>query len=390
MQVHLIAESASRARALQRLLKNVSVAAVIKAPVRLKKRDAGVFVVLSVPAANELWKKIERLADQGHTLLLVGSEAPVPPRRPGVYRLPADTPDATLVSLITLFLAFRDKEAHFDWITDELTKVNQSLVEETKRLKATRDELDLKNKKITEELALANIIQNSLLPKEFPRDVPLNFCHKYIPHEYIGGDFFEILQIDERHLGILIADVSGHGVSSALITAMLKSTFLHAARDCLSPGRVLRKVNVDFTRVMRTEHYITAFYGIIDTESFKLTYAAAGHPRQIVVRCGAPAELIGANGFFLGMFESTVYDEKSITLNPGDRLVFFTDGLIECPDGEGRHFGTDNLMRILERHRDNDIETLSKNMIVELIAYMADARFPDDVTLLIGEIIPLL
>ncbi|MBN2353140.1 MAG: serine/threonine-protein phosphatase [Spirochaetales bacterium] len=345
---------------------------------------------MSVPPADNLSKKIERLVDQGQTLLLVGSEAGTQYDRPGIYRFPADTPDPTLASLIALFLAFRDKEAHFDWITDELTQVNQSLVEETKRLKATRDELDLKNKKMTEELALANIIQNSLLPKEFPRDVPLNFSHKYIPHEYIGGDFFEILQVDERHLGILIADVSGHGVSSALITAMLKSTFIHAARDCLSPGRVLRKVNVDFTRVMRTEHYITAFYTVIDTESYKLTYAAAGHPRQLILRKGAPAEPIGANGFFLGMFESTVYDEKSITLDPGDRLIFFTDGLIECPNSEGRHFGAENLKRVIETHRDEDIESLSKNLIVELIAYMADARFPDDVTLLIGEIIPLL
>jgi serine phosphatase RsbU (regulator of sigma subunit) len=390
MQVYLIADSNSRSGALQRLLKDASIPVSRKSAAQLKNLERGIFVALSLTVTDALLKKLERLADKGNVLVLVGIAAPSLRGRAGVFQFPAGTQDQTLASLIAVFYAYQDREAHFDWITDELTKVNASLVKETERLKATRDELDAKNKKMTEELALANIIQNSFLPKEFPRDVPMNFSHKYIPHEYIGGDFFEILPIDERHLGVLIADVSGHGVSSALITAMLKSTFLHAAEGCLSPGAVLKKINTEFTRVMRNEHYITAFYSIVDTETFELRYAAAGHPRQIVLRRNGAVEPVGANGFFLGMFESTVYDEKSTGLEPGDRLVCFTDGLIECPDSAGRHFGQDNLTRVLESHAAEDIETLSKNLIVELIAFMAESRFPDDVTLLIGEVIPLL
>jgi serine phosphatase RsbU (regulator of sigma subunit) len=390
MQVYIIAKTERRAQALQRRLLSFSVPSLTRSAARLPVSESGIYVFLCPPAEPAIENKMRLLAGNGSLVLAVGSGKPELCEIPGMFAFPAETPDASLAALVSVLIAYKDKEAHFDWITDELTKVNNAMAGETKRLKMIRDELDAKNRKMTEELALANVIQNSFLPKQFPGDVPMNFCHKYIPHEYIGGDFFEIIQIDDRHVGILIADVSGHGVSSALITAMLKSTFLHASQDCLSPALVLKRINSEFTRVMRTEHYITAFYSIIDTVDFLLLYAVAGHPRQLVLRRDGDIEAIGANGFFLGMFDSTVYEERSITLEAGDRLLYYTDGLIECPDNAGKHFGQENLIETVRRHWEEDIETLSKNLIVELIAYMAESRFPDDITLLISEIIPLL
>ena len=121
-----------------------------------------------------------------------------------------------------------------------------------------------------------------------------------------------------------------------------------------------------------------------------MMYANAGHPRQILVTGNGEAELIGANGFFIGMFDPTEYEERSLVLKPGDRLINYTDGIIECPDKSGGHFGQENLLRTVVEHAGDDIETLSKGIIVDLIASLAEARFPDDITLLISEVIPLL
>jgi serine phosphatase RsbU (regulator of sigma subunit) len=390
MQVYLVSEPEEYGKAIQTLLRERNIEADVVGPGGVEEAAHCFVVFLSIGSDPSTCEAITRLTSRNNTVIAVAKPATVFPEMEGVYLLPADIRNDILAGLISCFQASRDREAHYSWITDELTKVNRSLQDETMRLKAARDELDLKNKKITEELALAGVIQNSLLPRHFPADVPLNFSHKYIPHEYIGGDFFDILQVDERHLGILIADVSGHGVSSALITTMLKSVFLHDARGCLSPARVLKKLNVEFTQAIRTEHYITAFYSIIDTERLTMKFANAGHPRQILVRGNGDAELIGANGFFLGMFEPTEYEERSVDLQPGDRLINYTDGIIECPDETGAHFGQENLLRVITRHAGDDIEYLSKRIIIDLIAYMAEARFPDDITLLISEVIPFL
>lgn len=390
MQVYIVSQTAAYGSTVQRLLSDRGVEADIVGFSDLKETEQCIIVLLAVTNDQKFLGNIDSLVTRNNTVIAVAATDTTLPPLPGVHLLPADIRDDILAGLVNCFLTSRDREAHYRWITDELTKVNSSLVEETRRLKAVRDELDQKNKKITEELALANIIQNSLLPRHFPSDVPLNFSHKYIPHEYIGGDFFEILAVDKRHVGILIADVSGHGVASALITTMLKSVFLHAARDCLSPANVLTRLNAEFIESIHTEHYITAFYSVIDTENLQMTYANAGHPRQILVRNDAAPEFIGANGFFIGMFEQTAYEERTCTLRPGDRLINYTDGIIECPDSTGAHFGQDNLLALIARHSQDDIEALSKNIIVELIASLADARFPDDITLLISEVIPLL
>jgi serine phosphatase RsbU (regulator of sigma subunit) len=391
MNVYLIGKNHPRAKKLKLLLDKNSIPSELIAGSRLNAGGKGIFIIFAPQQlAPHVVGKLGQLITGGNLVLGLFENKLTRPSLPGIIVIPEAIDDRSLISFIVMVLGWKDKEDHLYWITMELEKVNKSLEAETRRLKQTRDELNKKNKKMTEELALANIIQNSFLPKQFPASVPMSFTHKYIPHEYIGGDFYEIHAIDDTHLGILIADVSGHGVSSALITAMLKSSFAHAATGCLSPSKVLSIINKEFTHIMRTDHYITAFYSIFDTANLAARFANAGHPRQLVLRQDGRIEFIGANGFFLGMFDNTDYEENSIKLEAGDRMVFYTDGIIECPDTQGQFFGKENLVRVIENHQHEDIESLSKSIIVELIAYMADYRFPDDITLLIAELIPLL
>ncbi len=271
--------------------------------------------------------------------------------------------------------------------TIELESANEILQKQALELKNALEELEKKNRQIVEELSLASELQKSLLPKEFPTDLPLNFAHKYIPYAYIGGDFFDIKRLDKSKVGIIIADVSGHGVSSAFITTMFKSQFDLCAPQSLSTAETLSKLNKEFTHMIHTEHYITAFYSIIDTNEMKLYYSNAGHPNQLLFHPDGRVTELSTMGFFLGMFEGTEYEEKSIELEPGDRIVYNTDGILETENENHEQFGKRGIIRVMKENLNNDIDAVSNNLLSELMMYMAEPNFQDDITILITEVI---
>ncbi len=271
--------------------------------------------------------------------------------------------------------------------TIELETANEILQKQALELKHALEELEKKNRQIVEELSLASELQKSLLPKEFPSDLPLGFAHKYIPYAYIGGDFFDIKRLDKNKVGIIIADVSGHGVSSAFITTMFKSQFDLIAPQSFSPAETLSKLNKEFTNSIHTEHYITAFYSIIDTDTMKLHYSNAGHPNQLLFHPNGSVEELSTMGFFLGMFEDTEYEEKQLDLQSGDRMVYNTDGILETENENHEQFGKEGIIRVMKKNINNDLETVSNILLSELMMYMAEPTFQDDITILITEVI---
>ncbi len=274
--------------------------------------------------------------------------------------------------------------------TVELESANEMLQKQALELKHTLEELEKKNRQIVEELSLASELQKSLLPKEFPSDLPLDFAHKYIPYAYIGGDFFDIVRLDKSKIGIIIADVSGHGVSSAFITTMFKSQFDIFGPKSLSPAETLANLNREFTSMIHTEHYITAFYSIIDTEKMVCTYCNAGHPNQLLFRDSGEVVELSTMGFFLGMFEGIEYENGTINLKSGDRILYNTDGIIETTNTEGEQFGKENIIKVMKDNKDNDLETVSNNLLSEIMMYMSDPTFQDDITILLTEVIETL
>lgn len=271
--------------------------------------------------------------------------------------------------------------------TESLKQEKEDLTKHALKLTTELNELDYRNKKLIDELSLASELQKSFLPREYPADLPLDFAHKYMPCEFVGGDLFEIIRLDQHKLGIIIADVSGHGVAAALLTAMFKSAFHHFAENCFSPGATLNKIHREFLETIHTEHYITAFYTVIDTEKMSCRYCSAGHPKQILQRKHGDALELSTTGFFIGMFEETQFKDKKVKLYQGDRFFFYTDGIIECVNEHGKIFGKENLLRVIRKGADIDIAMLSNNIISELMSYTAELRFSDDITLLITEII---
>lgn len=201
---------------------------------------------------------------------------------------------------------------------------------------------------IDRELSIARDIQASILPQAMPQVPGLAVAARYRPMAAVAGDFYDFVEIDRQRLGILVADVSGHGVPAALIASMVKVA-LAAQRECADrPGEVLAGMN-------RTLHgrlggrYVTAAYLFVDAAAGTMRYAAAGHPP--LLRTGLqqhPAvQEVEQNGILLGFLQDAAYDDREEPLHVGDRLLLYTDGLIEAENGAGDFFGLDRVKTAL-------------------------------------------
>jgi serine phosphatase RsbU (regulator of sigma subunit) len=269
----------------------------------------------------------------------------------------------------------------------ELGAANELLERQAVDLKEALGRLDGANRQLVEELNLASELQKSLLPRSYPSDAPLEFAHKFIPLNSIGGDFFDVLRLDERTLALVIADVSGHGVGPALVTAMFKSAFGLESKSKRSPALLMASLNAELGSFLTTGHYVTAFTAFIDIESLEMRYCSAGHPNQLLVRADGSSEELATMGFLLGMMEGMEYEEKSLALGPGDTLVLFTDGVFESPDQEGKPFGREGILRSVSSRRGAGPVELSDGLLSDLLSWTEGTEASDDVTILMSQVI---
>lgn len=189
------------------------------------------------------------------------------------------------------------------------------------------------------EVEMAREIQRALLPKDLPRIDGLACRVRYQPCRPIGGDLYDVSLLDERHLCLFLADVSGHGLPAAFEAALVRMSLLNHAFPDVGPARILEGMNHDLCRSLVLGHYVTAFLGILDLETLELRYCRASHPRPVVFHADGTRESLGARGLFLGIVEQGRYEEDSIRLAPGDRFCLFTDGYYESATVEGRRLG---------------------------------------------------
>jgi sigma-B regulation protein RsbU (phosphoserine phosphatase) len=269
----------------------------------------------------------------------------------------------------------------------ELSAANELLQKQAQNLKDAMARLDGANRQLMDELNLASELQKSLLPRAYPSDAPLEFAHKFVPLNSIGGDFFDVLRLDERTLALVIADVSGHGVGPALVTAMFKSSFGLVSKTLRSPAALMASLNAEMNNFLTTGHYVTAFTAFIDLETLEMRYCSAGHPNQILMRASGEAEELATMGFLLGMIEGMDYEEKSAVLAPGDTLVLFTDGVFESANREGSLFGREGIVRSLSERRGAGPSELSGGLFSDLLAWTEGTEAADDVTILMAQVL---
>ena len=232
---------------------------------------------------------------------------------------------------------------------------------------------------IQNELEIARTIQRSILPSKFPESHAFEVVASYAPMTAVAGDFYDFLEGGEKRAGLLIADVSGHGIPAALIASMVKMAATAQRSSMDHPAQLLTGMNSALCGNTQGQ-FVTAAYVHLDAETRELRYAAAGHPSMLLLRNGEVVE-VAENGLLLAAVDSAVYTERSMTLEPGDRLMLYTDGLLESKDAKGNLFGEEALQRALAKTGKLAAPAAAKQIMDEVQAWAA--RQDDDLTLLL-------
>jgi sigma-B regulation protein RsbU (phosphoserine phosphatase) len=281
--------------------------------------------------------------------------------------------------------------------TQTLFKVQNALLRTNIRdLIEKEREIQAKNEQTQMDLRMAMELQQALMPVTYPlfpakatvETARLRFSHVYLPASLIGGDFFFIARVSDSCAGIFICDVMGHGVRSALITCMLRALIEGLGSEAADPGKLMTRLNTELTSILKqtgTVLFVTAVYCTLDSETGQLRFARAGHPnplricsenKQIEVLSGQSDK----RGPALGLLPGAHYNTSATSLSPGDRILLFTDGLIEAEDGDSRQFGMDGLTTSLGRNlerQDNLLASIEK----DVRAFAGSNDLQDDVCL---------
>jgi serine phosphatase RsbU (regulator of sigma subunit) len=194
------------------------------------------------------------------------------------------------------------------------------------------------------ELATARDIQRSILPTSMPEVQGLRFTARYAPASTVAGDLYDFLIVDDRRVGVLVADVAGHGIPAALIASMVKVVVSSHAELADDPGALLGELNAALRRDVR-RNFVTATYLWLDMNERRVSVSNAGHPAPLLFR-GNEVQELGPTGVLLGRF-AAAYESHSPPLLGGDRIAAYTDGVVESRNARGEDFGESRLREIL-------------------------------------------
>ena len=241
--------------------------------------------------------------------------------------------------------------------------------------------------RIEQELRVARLIQQTLLPKEVPDLEGYKLAAYYQPAREVGGDFYDFLKLDDEHLGLVVGDVTDKGVPAAIVMATTRTMLRASAQRLDSPGEVLKRVNDVIVRDIPPNMFITCLYAILNLESGLLRYANAGHDlpyrrrRRSSSNNGGGAEELRATGMPLGLLPGMSYEEKEIVLDRGDSVLFYSDGLVEAHDPHRQMFGFPRLQGLVGAHR-SDGPAMVNFLLSELARFTGEEwEQEDDITL---------
>jgi len=232
------------------------------------------------------------------------------------------------------------------------------------------------------DLERARRIQALSLETDLPEDPRIRFSTYYMPHDIVGGDFFAIKQLDADHYGFLLADVMGHGVAAALHTMHLSSLWDRYGGLLSEPATFAQVVNDELARVVKGESFATAQCGIIDAQHQMLRSVSAGGPPGMVIHANGAFEPLEASGLPFGMMEDATYTETEAQFDKGERLLFFSDGVVEIHNAQKELLGTQGLVRILQGVGYPASDLRISAIEEQLLRYSSDIRLPDDITFL--------
>ena len=262
-------------------------------------------------------------------------------------------------------------------------KIAEEWSEGTYAYELTQQRLDQElreRERFEQELRVARRIQQALLPKGLPLLENWDIVPYYQPAREVGGDFYDFLPLSDGRVGFIIGDVSGKGIAAALVMANTQSVLRAVAQGSATPGELLAQVNEVLVAYIPPNMFVTCFCGVLDPESGSLTYANAGHNPPLRHHGGKAMDL-RATGMPLGLMPGMPYEEKATVLLPGDRVLFYRDGLIESHNQEREMLGSHRLRDLLTDQAP-DAEHLTAYVVAELGRFTGEQwEQEDDITL---------
>jgi serine phosphatase RsbU (regulator of sigma subunit) len=268
---------------------------------------------------------------------------------------------------------------------EDLQKKNEALEKAYERLKAAQAQL-VEQERLQREMELAAQVQRNLLPADLPQFSDYGFASYLKPARQVGGDFFDVLEIDEEHVGVLIADVADKGFHAALFMAVTRTLFLREGQQSLSPAAVALAVHQGMFEIANNDEvFLTAFYGVLHRPTGKLTYIRAAHERPFLLRPGREVMALPGGDRFLGMVPDLALTEETIDLEPGDRLVMFSDGVPDAVNEMDVGYGNQQLAAAVAACERKSAEEIVDFLVNDVAQWQGNADPFDDLTLLVLE-----
>jgi sigma-B regulation protein RsbU (phosphoserine phosphatase) len=281
-----------------------------------------------------------------------------------------DIPFAALVTLIFGFVNFA-----FDAQAEKMEARNQELQGQV-QLGQVREQSH------EAELAQAHEIQRHLLPRETPQIPGFQISCAWQPAKSVSGDYFDVLPLGERRLGLCIADVSGKGITAALLMANLQASVKAFAPEAASPAVLCAKLNSVLCDTVAPGKFVTLFYGVIDSQQRRLQYENAGHCLPLLVHADGSILMPASYSGVLGLFSHWTYQNSEVQLQPGDCLVLMTDGVLEAANRDEEEFGYQRLIDVVRAKRDSGVHGI-RTAILETVSAFCEGKFDDDASLIV-------
>jgi phosphoserine phosphatase RsbU/P len=254
-------------------------------------------------------------------------------------------------------------------------------------------ELTDKQKRLDDDLIAAGGIQRSLLPQKVPNIDNLNIAWRFMPSYLIGGDIFNIIRLDEYNIAFYMIDVSGHGVPAALVTVSLSQILQPdigyitkkkydgpLGYKISSPKEVLEALDIEYP-IERFDKYFTMTYLIVNTFNNTVTYSNAAHPSPVLLRSEGFMELLDKGGTIIGMGDVMPFEEDQKKLNKKDKIILYTDGVVEFQNKDGDFYGEERFYSLLETLKNESIDSILNEIISSINKFGEGIEFQDDITL---------
>ena len=263
----------------------------------------------------------------------------------------------------------------------DLSEKNRQLQEAYDELKAAQAQL-IEKERLERELKVAAEIQLSILPDVLPAHPSFDFGGRILPARQVGGDFYDVFDLGDNKMGVLIGDVADKGVPSAIFMARAHALIIAESDRATTPGEVLRMVNNHITRLEKSTQFVTALYGVLDTSTREFSYARAGHEPPLLLEVdGTVRRLPYQPGMALGLWENITLDEFKFMMPKGSLLMMYTDGMTDCRNPRGQPFGLDRIKTTMASLGSFTAQSACDQLFETLMSYQAGSKQEDDVTL---------